>query len=71
MDVIVVGQCKRIAAGEAVFIFKGYWHGHRIRQIKVESNYQWERGEDYVLHLFVKKVELEEMSARLKRARKL
>lgn len=71
MDVIVVGQCKRIVEGEAIFIFKGFWHAHRIRQINVESNYTWERGEDYVLHLFVKRVELEVMSARLKRARKL
>lgn len=57
MTIIVLGQCKVVRNNTATFIFKGQYLEHRVSKINVNSNYQWQKGEDYVLHLKVNTIE--------------
>lgn len=57
MTIIVLGQCKMAKNNTATFVFKGQYLEHRITKINVYSNYEWKKGEDYVLHLKITKID--------------
>ncbi|PIP90910.1 MAG: hypothetical protein COW01_01090 [Bdellovibrionales bacterium CG12_big_fil_rev_8_21_14_0_65_38_15] len=71
MDIIVLGQCKKIFTDFAVFNFSGYWHSNKISQIRVCSEYDWIKNDDYILQLKVDCVEDKILWTKLVRAKTL
>ncbi len=69
MDIIVLGQCKRVCSDFAVFNFHGYWHESKISQIRVCSSQEWCTDEDYILQLKVDCVEDKILWTKLVRAK--
>ncbi len=71
MDIIVLGQCKKVYTDFAVFNFQGYWHENKISQIRVCSSQNWSKNEDYILQLKVDCVEDKILWTKLVRAKLL
>ncbi|MBH48422.1 MAG: hypothetical protein CME71_09675 [Halobacteriovorax sp.] len=69
MDVIVLGQCKTIRSGYAVFQFSGYWRDQKIKQIRVSSSYCWQKEGEYILQLKVTRLEDKILWTRLIKAK--